>query len=103
MTPEHTALRSAATRRPEPIRRNDSPWPLLPRYRARDHFCSTGRDQAGATGLGDDSTLLLGLDGVSVVQVERLEDGHPADRHEAERAVTRARDLPHGVCGLEFR
>jgi transposase len=72
--------------------------------------------------LPNDTTLLLGLDGVSVVRVERLEDGtrrvHLATADEGARAcpvcgvisakpkgtaVTRPRDLPYGDCGLEFR
>lgn len=70
----------------------------------------------------NDTTLLLGLDGVSVVRVERLEDGtrrvHLATDDEGARAcpvcgviavkpkgtaVTRPRDLPYGELGLEFR
>jgi transposase len=72
--------------------------------------------------LSNDTTLLLGLDGVSVVRVERLEDGtrrvHLATIDEGARAcpacgvisvkpkgtaVTRPRDLPYGEHGLEFR
>ncbi|MFF4575052.1 transposase [Streptomyces sp. NPDC001410] len=62
----------------------------------------------------NDTTLLLGLDGVSVVRVERLEDGtrrvHLTTVDEGARAcqpkgtaVTRPRDLPYGERGLEFR
>ncbi|MFJ2477781.1 ISL3 family transposase [Streptomyces sp. NPDC087659] len=70
----------------------------------------------------NDTTLLLDLDGVSVVGVERLADGtrrvHLATADEAARAcpacgvfatrvkgsaVTRPRDLPYGESGLEFR
>uniref|UniRef100_UPI0018E4F0F4 transposase family protein n=1 Tax=Streptomyces triticisoli TaxID=2182797 RepID=UPI0018E4F0F4 len=70
----------------------------------------------------NDTTLLLGLDGVSVVRVERLADGtrrvHLVTADETARAcpacgvfatrvkgsaITRPRDLPHGESGLEFR
>ncbi|MET8949173.1 ISL3 family transposase [Streptomyces sp. NPDC004542] len=70
----------------------------------------------------NDTTLLLDLDGVSVVRVERLADGtrrvHLATADERARAcpacgvfatrvkgsaVTRPRDLPYGESGLEFR
>ena len=70
----------------------------------------------------NDTTLLLDLDGVSVIRVERLEDGtrrvHLATADETARAcpvcgvfasrvkgsaTTRPRDLPYGECGLEFR
>ncbi|MCY0924513.1 ISL3 family transposase, partial [Streptomyces sp. H27-G5] len=75
----------------------------------------------GATGVINDTTLLLDLDGVSVIRVERLEDGgrrvHLATADEMARAcpqcgvfacrvrgpvVTRPRDLPYGERGLEF-
>ncbi|MET7382772.1 transposase family protein [Streptomyces sp. NPDC005526] len=68
-----------------------------------------------------DTTLLLGLDGVSVVRVESPADGtrrvHLITADEAARAcpscgvfatrvkgaaVTRPRDLPYGERGLEF-
>ena len=67
----------------------------------------------------NDTTLLLDLDGVSVIRVERLEDGtrrvHLATTEEAARACpecgafawkvkgtarTRPRDLPYGERGL---
>ncbi|MFE4824696.1 ISL3 family transposase [Streptomyces sp. NPDC056704] len=70
----------------------------------------------------NDTTLLLDLDGVSVVRVERLAGGgrrvHLVTADEAARAcpacgvfatrvkgsaVTRPRDLPYGESGLEFR
>jgi transposase len=70
----------------------------------------------------NDTTLLLDLDGVSVVRVERLADGarrvHLVTAHEAAQAcpacgvfatrvkgsaTTRPRDLPYGESGLEFR
>lgn len=70
----------------------------------------------------NDTTLLLDLDGVSVVRVERLADGrrrvHLATADETARAcpacgvfatrvkgsaTTRPRDLPYGETGLEFR
>ncbi|MFD8385523.1 helix-turn-helix domain-containing protein [Streptomyces sp. NPDC059679] len=69
----------------------------------------------------NDATLLLDLDGVSVVRVERLADGrrrvHLVTADEAARAcpacgvrhpvkgsaATRPRDLPYGEAGLEFR
>ncbi|WP_409467917.1 ISL3 family transposase [Streptomyces sp. HC307] len=70
----------------------------------------------------NDTTLLLDLDGVSVVRVERLADGtrrvHLATADDRARAcpacgvfatrvkgsaVTRPRDLPYGESGLEFR
>ncbi|WP_385625414.1 ISL3 family transposase (plasmid) [Streptomyces sp. P8-A8] len=70
----------------------------------------------------NDTTLLLDLDGVSVVRVEQLADGtrrvHLATADERARAcpacgvfatrvkgsaVTRPRDLPYGESGLEFR
>jgi hypothetical protein len=70
----------------------------------------------------NDTTLLLGLDGVSVVRVERLTDGrrrvHLVTADETARAcpafgvfATRVkaqqrpgpRDLPYGEMGLEFR
>jgi len=69
----------------------------------------------------NDTTLLLDLDGVSVMRVERLEDGtrrvHLATADETARAcpacgvfssrvkgpaITRPRDLPYGERGLEF-
>jgi transposase len=71
--------------------------------------------------LADDTTLLLGLDGVSVQRVELLDDGRrrvhlttadssaracPACGVFATRikgpALTRPRDLPYGERGLEF-
>jgi hypothetical protein len=71
--------------------------------------------------LVNDTTLLLDLDGVSVIGVERLEDGtrrvHLATADESARAcpacgvfasrvkgtaTTRPRDLPYGQSGLEF-
>ncbi|WP_222127769.1 transposase family protein [Streptomyces sp. SLBN-31] len=67
----------------------------------------------------NEATLLLDLDGVSVIRVERLEDGtrrvHPATAEEAARACpecgafarkakgttrTRPRGLPYGERGL---
>lgn len=70
----------------------------------------------------NDTMLLLDLDGVSVVRVERLADGgrrvHLVTADETARAcpacgvfatrvkgsaVTRPRDLPYGESGLEFR
>jgi hypothetical protein len=78
-------------------------------------------DHRGATGLVNDATLLLDLDGVSVIGVERLEDGtrrvHLATADTSARAcpvcgvfasrakgtaTTRPRDLPYGEHGLEF-
>uniref|UniRef100_A0AAU2VAW0 ISL3 family transposase n=2 Tax=unclassified Streptomyces TaxID=2593676 RepID=A0AAU2VAW0_9ACTN len=69
----------------------------------------------------NDTTLLLDLDGVSVMRVERCEDGgrrvHLATADASARAcpacgvfssrvkgsaTTRPRDLPYGECGLEF-
>ena len=69
----------------------------------------------------NDTTLLLDLDGVSVIRVERLEDGTrrvhlatantsasacPACGVFASRvhgtAITKPRDLPYGERGLEF-
>ncbi len=69
----------------------------------------------------NDTTLLLGLDGVSVIRVERCEDGrrrvHLATADASARAcpacgvfasrvkgsaTTRPRDLPYGERGLEF-
>jgi transposase len=71
--------------------------------------------------LVNDTTLLLDLDGVSVIQVERLQDGtrrvHLATADDSARACpacgvfatrvkgaafTRPRDLPYGERGLEF-
>jgi transposase len=73
----------------------------------------------GATGVVNDTTLLLDLDGVSVIRVELLEDGtrrvHLATAEEAARACpecgafawkvkgtarTCPRDLPYGERGL---
>ncbi|MBL3671730.1 transposase family protein [Streptomyces sp. M2CJ-2] len=70
----------------------------------------------------NDTTVLLGLDGVSVARVERLADGtrrvHLATADETARAcpvcgvfatrvkgsaITRPHDLPYGESGLEFR
>jgi transposase len=70
----------------------------------------------------NDTTMLLDLDGVSVVRVERLADGrrrvHLVTADETARAcpacgvfatrvkgsaTTRPRDLPYGEMGLEFR
>lgn len=69
----------------------------------------------------NDTTLLLDLDGVSVIRVERCEDGgrrvHLATADASARvcpacgvfasrvkgsATTRPRDLPYGEHGLEF-
>ncbi|MEW2051943.1 transposase [Streptomyces sp. NPDC005476] len=71
--------------------------------------------------MDNDTTLLLDLDGLAVVRVERLEDGTrrvhlvTADEHARAcrqcgtfssrikgSAVTRPRDLPHGERGLEL-
>ncbi len=71
--------------------------------------------------MGNDTTLLLDLDGVSVARVERLADGrrrvHLVTADETARAcpacgvfatrvkgsaVIRPRDLPYGESGLEF-
>jgi hypothetical protein len=76
---------------------------------------------SGTTGLENDTTLLLDLDGLAVVRVERLEDGtrrvYLATADEQARAcpacgvfatrvkgwaVTRPRDLPCGERGLEL-
>jgi transposase len=78
-------------------------------------------DHAGATGVFNDTTLLLGLDGVSVDRVERLAGGarrvHLVTAEAAAQAcpacgvfstrvkgpaLTRPRDLPYGESGLEF-
>jgi hypothetical protein len=90
----------------------------------QDHNYGTSlrqNDHPGATGVVNDTTSLLDLDGVSVMRVERLEDGtrrvHLATADETARAcpacgvfssrvkgpaITRPRDLPYGERGLEF-
>ncbi|MEU0413527.1 transposase family protein [Streptomyces griseorubiginosus] len=87
-----------------------------------DHFCSLRRRILGEPrAWSTDTTLLLGLDGVSVIRVESLADGtrrvHLIAADEAARAcpscgviasrvtglaVTRPRDLPYGERRLEF-